>query len=123
MLTIRLSRIGKKKKPAYRLIISEKSKDPYGRALEILGTYDPFTKKLLNPKKERIEYWLKQGAQMSATANNLLVEKKIITGKKVTASKAKKKKKDENNAENKTEQKEENQKNQETADSKEEKNK
>lgn len=90
MLTIRLSRIGKRKKPMYRLIISEKAKDPYGRALEILGSYNPFTKEL-QAKKDRIEHWLKQGSGMSATVNNLLVEKGLISGKKVTASSAGKK--------------------------------
>lgn len=93
MLTIRLSRIGKKKKPIYRLIISEKTKDPYGRALEILGTYNPFTKELI-AKQDRIEYWLKNGSGMSPTVNNLLIEKKIIKGDKVTASKPGKKAKE-----------------------------
>lgn len=94
MLTIRMSRIGKRKKPIYRLIISEKTKDPYGRALEIFGTYNPFTKEL-NVKGDRINYWLSVGAGMSATVNNLLLEKGIIKGDKVKASKPGKKKKDE----------------------------
>jgi small subunit ribosomal protein S16 len=93
MLTIRLSRVGKKNKPMYRLIISEKAHDPYGRALEILGSYNPSTKEL-KAKDERIKYWLSKGSQMSPTINNLLIEKGIIEGEKVKASKAKKKKKD-----------------------------
>ncbi len=93
MLTIRLSRIGKRKKPMYRLIISERARDPYGRALEILGSYNPFTKEL-QAKKDRIEYWLSQGSGMSDTVNNLLVEKGVIKGEKVKASKLRKKKKD-----------------------------
>ena len=92
MLTIRLSRIGKKNKPMYRLIISEKTKDPYGRALEILGSYNPYTKEL-QTKNDRIKHWLNQGAKLSATANNLLVEKNVIKGEKVKASTAKNKKK------------------------------
>ena len=92
MLAIRLSRIGKKNKPMYRIIISEKSKDPYGRALEILGSYNPYSKKL-QVKQDRIKYWLSQGAQMSATVNNLLVEKNIIKGSKKKASSIKQKKK------------------------------
>lgn len=90
MLTIKLSRIGKRKKPMYRLIISEKSKDPYGDSLEILGSYNPFTKEI-DAKGDRINYWISKGAQMTATVNNLLVEKKIVEGKKVTASKPGKK--------------------------------
>ncbi len=92
MLTIRLSRIGKKNKPMYRLIISEKARDPYGRALEILGSYNPHTKDL-QAKADRIKYWLSQGSGMSSTVNNLLIEKGIIEGEKVKASKPKKKKK------------------------------
>ncbi|MBI4812354.1 30S ribosomal protein S16 [Candidatus Falkowbacteria bacterium] len=87
MLTIRLSRIGKKNKPLYRLIISEKSRDPWGRALEILGSYNPHAKNL-QARTDRIKYWLSKGAKMSPTVNNLLVDKKIIESKKVKASKA-----------------------------------
>lgn len=94
MLTIKLSRIGKRKKPMYRLIISEKSKDPYGDSLEILGSYNPFTKEII-AQGERINYWISKGAQMTPTVNNLLIDKKVIEGKKVTASKAGTKKKEE----------------------------
>lgn len=94
MLMIKMSRIGKKKNPIYRLTIAENSKDPYGRSLEILGTYNPFTKEL-TAKKERIDYWVSVGAQMTPTVNNLLVENKIIKGDKVNASKKGKKKEEE----------------------------
>lgn len=90
MLTIRLSRIGKKKKPAYRVIISEKTKDPYGNALEILGSYNPFSKDL-SVDGDRVNYWLSKGAGMSPTINNLLLENKIIKGEKTVASKRGKK--------------------------------
>ncbi|MFA6106194.1 MAG: 30S ribosomal protein S16 [Patescibacteria group bacterium] len=86
MLAIKLSRIGKKNQPHYRLIICEKGRDPFGEALEILGDYNPHSKDL-QVKGERIKYWISKGAQMTPTANNLLVEKKIIEGKKVKASK------------------------------------
>lgn len=92
---IRLSRVGKKKQPSYRLIISEKTKDPWGNALEILGFYNPRTEpSTVNLKKERIQYWLSKGAQTSATVHNLLVNEKILTGSKVKASKIKKSKKE-----------------------------
>lgn len=93
MLTIRLSRVGKKNKPMYRLIISEKGRDLYGKALEILGSYNPFTKDLIT-KEDRIKYWIGKGSQMSPTVNNLLVEKGIVKGEKVKASKPGKKKED-----------------------------
>jgi len=86
MLAIKLSRIGKKNQPHYRLIICEKGRDPFGEALEILGDYNPHSKNL-QVKGERVKYWISKGAQMTPTINNLLVEKKIIEGKKVKASK------------------------------------
>lgn len=82
---IRLSRIGRKKHPHYRLVIAEKARDTYGRALEILGHYHPLQeddKDKLVLNKERIEHWLSQGAQASNTVNNLLIEAGIIKGDK-----------------------------------------
>jgi small subunit ribosomal protein S16 len=82
MLTIKLSRIGKKNQPMYRLMITEKSRDPYGRALELLGSYNPVSK-ALEVKQDRIKYWIGKGAQLSPTVHNLLVGNKIIDGEKI----------------------------------------
>jgi len=90
MLTIRLSRIGKRKQPFYRLIISEKSRDPQARVLEILGSYNPFTKEF-TAKADRITYWLGQGAKTSVTVNNLLIDKGVIKGEKIRAVRISKK--------------------------------
>ena len=86
MLTIRLSRIGKKNKPMYRLVISEKARDPYGRALEILGSYNPYSKDL-QVKADRIKHWLSVGAQMSSSVNNLLISKGVVSGEKAKSHK------------------------------------
>lgn len=83
---IKLSKIGKTNKKVFRLIISEKGRDPYGRSLEILGSYNPYSKDL-EAKTDRIKYWLEKGAGMTASVNNLLVGKGVVEGKKVTASK------------------------------------
>ncbi len=83
MLIIRLQRVGKKKFPTYRIIISEKTKDTQGTYLEKLGTFNPHIKEnQLNIDAEKVKYWISKGAQMSETVNNLLVENKIIEGKK-----------------------------------------
>lgn len=83
MLTIRLTRIGKTKQPIYRFIVSEKARDPWGKALEILGQYNPrMNPAMINLNKERIEYWISKGAQCSDTVWNLLVDQKIVTGAK-----------------------------------------
>ena len=85
MLTIRLSRVGKPKQPVYRLIISEKGRDTWGRALEFLGQYNPRANpKYINFNAERVKYWLSKGAQTSDTVRNLLIDQKIIEGKKTS---------------------------------------
>lgn len=83
MLTIRLQRLGKKKQPTYRLIVSEKTKDPQAGSLEILGHYNPTVEpKVKEFKADRIQYWISKGAQFSETAFNLLLEAGIVEGKK-----------------------------------------
>jgi small subunit ribosomal protein S16 len=91
MLTIRLSRVGKKKQASFKVIISEKAKDTLGTYLELLGHYNPHTNKA-ELKAERIKYWLGKGAQTSGTVHNLLVDQKIITGEKIKVANIKKKK-------------------------------
>ena len=83
MLILRLQRLGKSKHQSYRLIVSEKRKDPQAGHVEILGTYNPsLVPKVVNLKSDRIKYWLSVGAQASATVNNLLIGQGIMTGKK-----------------------------------------
>lgn len=83
MLTIRLSRVGKRKQPIYRLIVSEKGRDPWGRSLEIIGNYNPrSTPPQINFKNDRITYWLSKGAQVSDTVWNMLVDMKLVQGEK-----------------------------------------
>ncbi len=92
MLMLKLSRVGKKNQPSYRLIVVEKSKDPWGKYLEIVGFYNPKSaKRITDLKNDRIAYWLSKGAQPSATVHNLLVDAGLINGKKVRATSPKKK--------------------------------
>lgn len=107
MLMIRLSRVGKKHHPLYRVVISEKRKDTVGDYLELLGQYDPHTN-TANLKAERIQYWISKGAQTSGTVHNLLVHHKIITGEKIKVANIKRqKKKDDDKQESVGEKKEE----------------
>lgn len=78
MLTIRLSRIGKKKKPFYRVVVIEKSRPRNGRTMEIVGTYDPLKKPAaIQLNAERIKYWIGCGAQPSDTVRSFLRSQKI----------------------------------------------
>ncbi len=82
MLKLRLARVGKRKKPFYRLMVSDNSKDMYGDHLENLGNYNPHNKEI-TLKEDRIKYWLSVGAQTSDTVHNLLVKQGIIKEDKV----------------------------------------
>jgi len=73
MLKIRFTRTGKKDEAHYRIVVAEHSAPVLGRFVEILGHYDPKTKKTVL-KKERIEYWLSKGAKPSNTVAKILVK-------------------------------------------------
>jgi len=82
MLTIRLFRIGKINQPVFKIVVTEKTNPPKsGRFIEELGFYNPITKEK-NFNKDRIQHWIKNGAQPSDTLYNLLVSEKIVEGKK-----------------------------------------
>lgn len=73
MLMIRLARIGKKKRPFYRVVVTEKTRPRNGRFVEIVGTYDPLLKPAgVKIDGERVNYWLSKGAQPSDTVRSLL---------------------------------------------------
>ncbi|MDF1497245.1 MAG: 30S ribosomal protein S16 [Patescibacteria group bacterium] len=92
MLHIRLTRIGKKKQPEYRLIVCEKARDPWGKALEILGHYNPRTNPVtVTLKSDRITHWISNGAQCSDTVWNLLVDQGVVKGEKRKSIKLSKK--------------------------------
>lgn len=59
---VRLSRIGKTNAPFYRIVAVDSRKKRDGEALEILGTFNPRTKELLQFNNERIDAWIKLGA-------------------------------------------------------------
>ena len=81
MLAIKFSRVGKKKKPTYKIIVLEKGDDPWGNYLEQVGNYNPHTKEA-SLKIDRIKYWIDKGAQPSASVNNLLIKQNVIEGAK-----------------------------------------
>ena len=70
---IRLTRVGATKRPAYRVIAIDKRRSRDGRALEILGYYDPLTEPAtVRLETERINAWIGQGAQPSDTVAKLM---------------------------------------------------
>ena len=78
MLTIRLARIGKKKKPYYRVVVIERTRARNGRVRDAVGTYDPLKKPAeLKLDADRIKYWLGVGAQPSDTVRSFIKLQKI----------------------------------------------
>lgn len=78
MLRIRLRRVGKKKRPAYRVVVAESRAPRDGAFIEILGLYDPLTDPpTINVNEDRTREWLRKGAQPSDTAAKLLKRKGI----------------------------------------------
>ncbi|MCB1592752.1 MAG: 30S ribosomal protein S16 [Alphaproteobacteria bacterium] len=81
-LAIRLSRTGRKKRPYYRIVVADKRMPRDGRYIERLGTYDPLlpsdNENRVRLVKERIEYWLAQGAKPSERVALFLGREGII---------------------------------------------
>ncbi|MGC8917381.1 MAG: 30S ribosomal protein S16 [Thermoanaerobaculum sp.] len=72
MIKIRLRRMGSNRRPAYRIVVSDDRRTPQAAFLEEVGFYNP----RVNPPeirmdKERMEFWLARGAQMSETVASL----------------------------------------------------
>ncbi len=81
-VSLRLQRQGKPKRPYYRLVAIDKRNRRDGAPIELLGRYDPMAasdKVSLNA--ERVQYWIKQGAQPSKTVTDILKRASLIEKK------------------------------------------
>jgi small subunit ribosomal protein S16 len=75
---IRLTRMGAKSKPYYRIVAADTDFPRDGRFLEILGNYDPKKNPAeINFKEDRVRDWLAKGAKATVTVSNLLKTKGI----------------------------------------------
>ncbi len=77
MVTIRLSRGGAKKRPFYHVVVTDSRSRRDGRSIERLGFFNPIARGgevRLNLDRERVDYWLGQGAQASDRVASLLKE-------------------------------------------------
>jgi small subunit ribosomal protein S16 len=70
---IRLARMGARKQPYYRVVVIDKERARNGRALEVVGLYNPRTSPAtIDLKRERVEHWISKGAQVSDTVGKLM---------------------------------------------------
>ncbi len=76
---LRMTRMGAKKRPFYRIVAADSRSPRDGRFIELLGTYNPCTNQAqVNLKEEEILKWLNNGAQPSDTVRNLLSKQGIM---------------------------------------------
>ncbi|MBT5855304.1 30S ribosomal protein S16 [bacterium] len=79
---IRLKRFGRKKRPFYRLVIADQAAARDGKVVEEIGTYNPLLEpRLFEYKKDRLDYWLGQGAQPTESVERLLGEDGVLPKK------------------------------------------
>jgi small subunit ribosomal protein S16 len=76
---IRLTRMGDKKSPFYRVVVADSTSPRDGKYIDLLGTYNPLT----NPAEikidnEKAQKWLKNGALPTETAKSVLVKSGAI---------------------------------------------
>ena len=75
MVKIRLSRVGAKKRPFYRIVAIDERRPRNGRPLAYLGTFDPCTKpERVKLEAEKIESWISRGARPSPVVRTLLLK-------------------------------------------------
>jgi small subunit ribosomal protein S16 len=73
MLSIRMTRVGSKKKPFFRLVVTERRSALQSSFVENLGTYNPrSTPAQVEINQERVKFWLGKGAQPSNSVRTLL---------------------------------------------------
>jgi len=71
---IRLKRMGAKKRPYYRVVVSDSRAKRNGNVIESIGTYAPLDEVKYNINNEKAVEWLKKGAQPTDTTRNILSE-------------------------------------------------
>lgn len=83
MIKLRLIRFGARKKPSYRIVAIDSRKARQSRTLDTLGYYQPRTEPLeFKIDLDKVDYWLKKGAQPSETVNSLI--NRAVKGRKTT---------------------------------------
>jgi small subunit ribosomal protein S16 len=85
MLAIRMRKMGSKKRPFFRLVVIDSRTARDSSFVEIVGHYNPRTKPArVEINRERIDYWIGKGAQVSDTVRTLL--KRHVTGSTAPAA-------------------------------------
>lgn len=88
---MRLTRLGDKKSPFYRIVVADSRKARDGEYIDLIGTYNPLKNpEIVNIDVEKAKKWIDQGAQPTETVNAILVKQGVIEKKKAEKKPAKK---------------------------------
>lgn len=77
-LRIRLSRYGRKHHPIYRIVVADARARRDGKVVDVIATYDPVNKKLIEVKEDKLKEWLQKGAELTDRAKAILKSAKIL---------------------------------------------
>ncbi len=76
---IRLTRLGRKKKPFYRIIVADSESKRDGKFLDVIGTYDPLVDPIaININNDKLQEWLGRGALPTTTVKSLMKKSSVV---------------------------------------------
>lgn len=88
MVRIRLTRVGSKKNPIWRIVVADKRSPRDGRVIENVGTYNPQTDpSTITLKQDRLEHWIEKGAKPTETVAQLMKTQGLGSDGKTVAAK------------------------------------
>lgn len=89
MVSIRLMRMGDKKRPMYRVVVADSRRYRNGKFIENIGTYNPLPKSPnVKLDLERVDYWIQKGAQPSDTVRSLIEKARKAAANSTTTTPA-----------------------------------
>ena len=78
-VVIRMTRMGRHKRPFYRLVVADSASPRDGKFIEILGTYDPLgPENKISVKEDRAIHWLNRGAKVSDTVRSIFRKRQLF---------------------------------------------
>ena len=86
---MRLTRMGDKKSPFYRIVIADSKKARDGAYIDLVGTYNPLVEDGVKLDSEKASKWIANGAQPTDTVKAILVKNGVEVGKKKAEKKSK----------------------------------
>jgi len=87
VVRIRLTRVGSKKNPIWRIVVADKRSPRDGRVIENVGTYNPQTDpSTVTLKQDRVEHWIAKGARPTDTVLKLMKTQSLDADGRVVKS-------------------------------------